>query len=89
MKTRTIPEGTIKRIHINQHVIRANRKTGDHHPVITVKHGKANTYGHRVTVHGPSEVVYSPNKPLSCGAHVWVETFAEVEIHNDETNNDH
>jgi hypothetical protein len=25
-------------------------------------------------------VVYSPEKPLSCGAHVWMETEAEVEI---------
>jgi len=24
--------------------------------------------------------VYSPDKPLSCGAKVWIETEAEVEI---------
>jgi hypothetical protein len=24
--------------------------------------------------------VYSPDKPLSCGAHVWIETHAEVEV---------
>jgi len=29
---------------------------------------------------GPSRVVYSPDKPLSCGAKVWVETEAEVKI---------
>lgn len=71
---------TIKRIHINQHIIRRNAKTGEREPVITVKEGKKNTYGHSVTVHGPSKVVYSPDKPLSCGAKVWVETTAEVEI---------
>ena len=71
---------TIKRIHINQLIIRRNAKTGEREPVITVKEGKKNTYGHSVTVHGPSKVVYSPDKPLSCGARVWVETTAEVEI---------
>ncbi len=71
---------TIKRIHINQHIIRRNAKTGDREPVITVKEGKKNTYGQSVTVHGPSKVVYSPDKPLSCGAKVWVETAAEVEV---------
>jgi hypothetical protein len=29
---------------------------------------------------GPSEVIYSPDKPLSCGAKVWVETHSEVLI---------
>ncbi len=71
---------TIKRIHVNQHVVRKNNKTGEREPVLTVKEGKKNTYGHSVTVHGPSKVVYSPDKPLSCGARVWVETTAEVEI---------
>lgn len=70
----------IKRIHVNQHIIRKNMKTGDRNPVITVKTGTSNTYGSRVTVHGPCTVVYSPDKPLSCGAQVWIETTAEVTI---------
>jgi hypothetical protein len=70
----------IKRIHVNQHVIKRNRKTGENEPVLTVKTYKSNTYGHRVIIHGPSKVLYSPDKPLSCGAHVWIETDAEVEI---------
>jgi hypothetical protein len=43
-----------------------------------VKTYKKNTYCHEVYIHGPSKVVYSPHQPLSCGAHVWVETEAEV-----------
>jgi len=70
----------IKRIHVNQHVIKRNRKTGENEPVLTVKTYKSNTYGHTVTIHGSSQVIYSPDKPLSCGAHVWIETEAEVEI---------
>jgi hypothetical protein len=55
-----------KRIHVNQHAIKRNRKHGTTEPVITVKTYKSN------------ELIYSPDKPLSCGAHVWIETDAEV-----------
>jgi hypothetical protein len=33
-----------------------------------------------VAIHGSSKVVYSPDKPLSCGARVWIETQADVEV---------
>jgi len=65
-------------IHVNQHVIRANRETGAEDPVLTVKTYKSNTYAHAATILGPSEVVYRPRKPLGCGAQVWVETHSEV-----------
>ena len=69
-----------KYIHINQHVIRSNAKSGKREPVITVKTYKTNDYGHEVTVNGPCKVVYSPDKPLSCGAKVWIETESNVEV---------
>jgi hypothetical protein len=70
-----------KRIHINQHNIKANRKNNNSDlPVITVKTYKDNQYGHEVIVNGPCRIVYQPDKPLSCGAHVWIETDADVEI---------
>ena len=69
-------------IHVNQHVIKANRKNGVTDPVLTVKTYKSNTYAHDVVIHGPSRVVYSPDKPLSCGAHVWIETESQVEVKN-------
>jgi hypothetical protein len=69
-----------KRIHINQHHIRANRKDGSRRPVISVKTYKTNDYGSAVEIKGDSKVVYSPDKPLSCGATVWIETDADVEI---------
>ena len=69
-----------KKIHINMHKIRANKKHGTNEPVITVKTYKSNTYGHEVEILGNSKVVYSPNKPLSCGARVWIETDSEVII---------
>jgi hypothetical protein len=69
-----------KRIHINQHNIRHNKKTGDNKPVITVKTYKSNEYGHEVTILGSCKIVYSPDKPLSCGARVWIETTSEVVV---------
>lgn len=67
-------------IHVNQHVIKDNAKTGDKKPVLTVKTYKSNTYAHEVAIKGDSKVVYSPDRPLSCGARVWIETQAPVEI---------
>ena len=67
-------------IHINQHMIRANKKDGGNRPVITVKTYKSNRYAHSVRILGEPEVVYSPDKPLSCGALVWIETVAPVEL---------
>jgi len=67
-------------IHVNQHVIKSNRKNGVLDPVLTVKTYKENRYAHEVEIYGPSKVVYSPEKPLSCGAHVWIETQSEVKV---------
>ncbi len=70
----------IKRIHVNQHHIKHNAKHGDNKPVITVKTSKSNQYGHEVIIHGMAKVIYSPDKPLSCGAKVWIETESDVEV---------
>jgi hypothetical protein len=67
-------------IHVNQHVIKANRKSGCTSPVLTVKNYQGTRYAHRVTIHGESQVVYQPDAPLRCGAHVWIETCAPVTI---------
>ena len=68
----------LKRIHVNQHNVRSIKKNGTNKPVITVKTSKSNDYAHQVEVLGPSKVIYRPDKPLSCGAKVWIETTAEV-----------
>jgi len=70
----------LKKIHVNQHVIKRNRKTGEREPVFTCKTYKSNDYGHEIVIHGPCRIVYSPDKPLSCGAHVWIETEADTEV---------
>jgi hypothetical protein len=65
-------------VHVNQHVIKANSKSGERDPVLTVKTYKDNIYAHEVEVTGPCKIIYSPDKPLSCGAKVWIETQSEV-----------
>jgi hypothetical protein len=67
-------------IHVNQHVVKANAKNGTQDPVLTIKTYKTNTYAHEVMIKGDSKVVYSPDKPLSCGAKVWIETNSQVEV---------
>ena len=70
----------IKRIHVNQHVIKRNAKQNERNPVLSIKTSKNNLYAHEISIEGPSKIVYSPDKPLSCGAKVWIETTAKVEI---------
>lgn len=67
-------------VHVNQHIIKANAKTGKRTPTLTVKQGRKNTYAREVIIEGPSKVVYSPDNPLTCGARVWIETTAPVKL---------
>ena len=84
-----------KIIHVNQHVIRRNTKLGTDEPVLTVKTYKENSYAHEAILKKDgvelARVVYSPHKPLSCGARVWIELETknvEVELINRGENND-
>lgn len=70
--------GLLKRIHVNQHVIRSNKRHGSSEPPICIRTSKGVQYCSHVRIDGPSELVYSPDKPLSCGARLWIETRAEV-----------
>ena len=73
-------QNKIARIHVNQHVIKANAKNGENNPIFTIKQGGSNTYAFNVKVKGEMELVYSPDKPLSCGAKVWIETRGDIEL---------
>lgn len=75
-------------IHVNQHVIKRNRKRepdASPEPVLTVKTYKQNRYAHTAVIRDDqgeevARVVYRPDKPLSCGAHCWIETQLDVEV---------
>lgn len=78
VRPRVMPAGTIKRIHVNQHMIRQNKRDGTRESVITIQWRNKSYRVKTAHIHGVSRAVYRPEKPLSCGAHVWVETTAEV-----------
>jgi hypothetical protein len=75
----TIRPGLIKRIHVNKHVIRSNLKHGKNDPAITVQLSSGPLRARNVEIKGPGRFV-TGEKPLSCGARIWFETRAEVEI---------
>ena len=82
----------LTRIHVNQHKIKANRKHGTREPVITVKDYKNNRYAHDAIIRDANgnevaRVVYRPDKPLHCGAHVWIETQCTVDVVVKEVSN--
>jgi len=79
-RTQILPKGTIKRVHVDQHKIRSNKKHGARENVITIQwRGKSYKAAH-VEILGKSKIIYSPDKALSCGAHVWVETRAPIYV---------
>lgn len=72
-------------IHVNQHVIRRNLKTGERKPVLTCKTYKSNDYAHEAEIldkegNPVATIIYSPDKPLGCGARVWIETQNDIRI---------
>lgn len=68
----------LTRIHVNQHIIKFNREHGTVLPVLTVKQGNKTRYAESVHKSGPSQLVYKPESPLSCGAVCWDETVGKV-----------
>ena len=72
-------------IHVNQHIIKSNSKYGETNPVITCKTYKSNDYAKEVELldnnrNVVAKVIYSPDKPLACGAKVWIETLNQINI---------
>lgn len=75
-----MPAGTIKRIHVNQHIVRANVAADADASAITVQWKGKSYVARNVAIRGESAVKQRMHKPLSCGARIWIETRAEVEI---------
>jgi hypothetical protein len=72
-------------IHVNQHNVKSNSKSDCKKPVLTCKTYKSNNYANEAIIYDKdnnevARVVYRPDKPLSCGAKVWIETDNRVEI---------
>ncbi len=67
-------------IHVNTHKIKENHKKNQTEPVIIVRKGNTNQYGHEVEIPGGCRVVYRPNKKICGGARVWIESLYEVNV---------
>lgn len=74
----TIRKGLIKRIHVSQVNLRANRKDGGDRPVFTIQTSRGPVKARDVVIFGPSKLVSRPRKPLKCGARIWIETTEAV-----------
>ena len=73
-------KGLIKRIVINRHSLAYNRKHGTNRPCVSVQTSSEVFTGQEASIKGDSKVIHSPGKPLKCGAEIWIETRAEVEL---------
>lgn len=73
-------KGYIKRIHVNQHVIKANKKTGSNDPVLTIKTTLDNIKANHIMIGDNVRLCYAPDSPLACGATIWIETTEEIHI---------
>jgi len=61
-------------IHVNTHVIRKNRKTGERKPPIAVRPSRTGKATYHTEFRFPGgRAVYSPGCGLPCGAVVWIE----------------
>ena len=70
----------MKIIHINRNIIQSNAKRGVEEPVCRVEENGKVQYCMEVDIKGPSRMVYRPDKPRPCGAKLWIETDADVEL---------
>lgn len=79
---KALSKGRIKRLHVDQAVIKRNRKHPDWPalPPVTIQLSAGSLKCHHARILGPSELIHRPRKPLSCGARIWIETKAQVEV---------
>lgn len=84
--------GLKKRLHVDRRVIAQNRKDGGNRPAVTVQLSTGPLKAREVNVLGNSTFVQAGVfrrdvdgsrrivKPLKCGARVWIETTAALEV---------
>ena len=71
--------GTIKRVHVNRHVMAKNMKTGSDDPIYTVQTSKGPMSARRLEIHG--HIIFDQSmKKLGCGARAYGVTKAAIEV---------
>ena len=61
-------KGYIKRIHVNQHIIKANKKNNLNDQVLTIKTSSDNIKANHIMIGDNVRLCYAPESPLACGA---------------------
>ncbi len=81
MQTHLLPGGALKRIHVNQNNLRGRVAGTGSNPCYTVKHKGQTYWATEVVIDGQSRLVERIDNPLGCGARLWIETTAAVQLH--------
>jgi len=68
------------RVHVNQFVIRRNKMHGENAPPLRIIRKGKSEPAFEVNLIGHARVIYSPDKPLKCGARVWIEADDAVSL---------
>jgi hypothetical protein len=76
---KTLPAGTVKRIHVDRRIIAQNRKNGTKLPHWTIQTSKGPIKCSEWKLLGPIQGSGPDDKQLSCGARVYMVTRSEVE----------
>jgi hypothetical protein len=71
--------GPVKRVHVNQAIIRSNRKGGKNDPALTVQTSAGPIRARSVSFGAGARLVQRA-KPLPCGARVFIETRGALEL---------
>jgi hypothetical protein len=74
------PQKKVTYIHVRRQILARNKKYGTIDPGVLVRRGNLVTYCHEIDIVGPSRIVYQPNRPLNCGATVWIEVEPTVKL---------
>jgi hypothetical protein len=77
-KKRTRHKPTL--IHVNKPQIDRNRKQETQEPVITIRSGARTSRCHIAEIQGSCRVIYQPDRPLACGATVWIEVDPNIRV---------
>jgi len=60
-------------VSVNGHKIRQNKRDGRRRRIFRIQRGSKITYANHVNIPAGAALIYSPERPLSCGARAWVE----------------
>ena len=72
----------MRKLHVNRHMIAANRKDGRSRPVYTLKDRGSTVYGHGIEIIGGTVTFVDPrnSSTLSCGAVAYAVISDDAEI---------